>query len=223
MPTTINLDRTLDSGELEFLCGVARPCITLLLAPYKPGEPTPPDWVQIRQLIRGSAELPEMRALGKEAEPLLAPLLYLEDQPELEKGGKGLAVFSAPGFVSAYRSDSIAGQRIVVSARAYIKPLLAETLAPREIFILGLSRKHLRLLRYRMGKCEEMPLPAGVPASVNEAVALDKPDHNFQNQVSAGPSTGDISGVRFGTGSDRETAPEYLHQFFTLVDQGLQP
>lgn len=223
MPTSINLERTLDAAELGTLCEIPGPCVTLLLPPYRPGELASPDWVHIRQLIRTAAELPEVQYLGREANALFAPLLALVDQPELEKGGRGLAVFSAPAFTSAYRVDSISQHRLVVAARAFVKPLLAEALAPPDVFILGLSRKRLRLLRCRRGTCEETPLPVGVPESLAEALALDQPDHTLQNRSSAGSSTGTMGGVRFGTLSDREAEPEYMHHFFSLVDQGLRP
>src|SRR5262249_9595272 len=96
-------------------------------------------------------------------------------------------------------------------------------LLPAEVFALGLSRKRTRLFRYRSGAAEEMPLPAGVDANMQTALDTDKPDHTLANRSASGASTGSNFAVRFGTSSDQETAPEYLHHFFTVVDRGLHP
>ena len=89
--------------------------------------------------------------------------------------------------------------------------------------MLGLSVKQLRLFRYVNGECHELPLPAGVPASLDAAGAFDKPDHDLETRSAGGSSNGTMRGVRVGTLSDREKFPEYLHHFFEIVDRGLKP
>ncbi len=41
------------------------------------------------------------------------------------------------------------------------------------------------------------------------------------NRSAAGPSTGSMPGVQFGTGSGRETQHAYLHDFYRTVDRGV--
>jgi hypothetical protein len=99
-------------------------------------------------------------------------------------------------------------------------------MAPREFYILGLSKKHVRLLRYGDGRCEELPLPPGVPPNLEAAGAFDAPDHDLQNRSTGGPTTasglGGTRRVRFGTGTGRETEVEYVHLFLMRIDQGLK-
>jgi hypothetical protein len=112
---------------------------------------------------------------------------------------------------------------MVIADHFYLAPFVSSAFAPHEFFVLGLSMKHLRLFRYVNGECYELPLPAGVPPSLDAAGGFDKPDHQLENRSASGPSTGAMKGVRVGTLSDREAFPEYLHHFFEIVDRGLKP
>ena len=52
-------------------------------------------------------------------------------------------------------------------------------------------------------------------------MGFDAPDHDLINRSSAGPSTGAMPGVQFGTGSGRETQHAHLHDFYHAVDRGV--
>ena len=47
------------------------------------------------------------------------------------------------------------------------------------------------------------------------------PDHVMDNRSAAGPSTGGMQGVMFGTNTDRERRQEYLAHFFRAIDSGI--
>jgi hypothetical protein len=112
---------------------------------------------------------------------------------------------------------------MVIAGHFYLAPFVAGAGAPNEFFVLGLSIKRLRLFHYLNGECQEFPLPAAVPSSLDAAGGFDQPDHRLENRSASGPSTGAMRGVRVGTLSDREAFPEYLHHFFGNVDRGLKP
>lgn len=215
--------KSLDEAKLQALCFLPGPWCTVLLPAYRPGEPGANDSVRLKHLLRPAAELPETRKLGDNAESLLGPLRELAESGEIGPGGKGLALMSAPGFCAGYRLNARVEQKLVIAKHPFIRPLLAEALAAQEVFALGLSRKLPHLYRCRHGECEELPLPAGVPRGLGEAGAFDQPDHTLANRSAVGTSAGNMHAMRFGTSSDREAAPEYLHHYFQLVDRGLQP
>jgi len=91
----------------------------------------------------------------------------------------------------------------------------------REFYILGLNEKHLRLLHYIDGECEEAQLPDAVPKSAEAAGAFDVPDHTLRDRSGAGQLSGSQSAVVFGTGPEREKAHERLYECLRLVDRGL--
>ena len=103
----------------------------------------------------------------------------------------------------------------------YLAPFVKDAFARREFLVLGLSKQHLRLFRYVNGECHELPLPEGVPPTLEAAGGFDKPEHNLETRSASGSSTGAMRALRFGVSTDHETGRERIHQFFALVDHGL--
>lgn len=167
--------------------------------------------------------LEELRKLDrpKEAALTAAALENLIATLPADRGGPAMTLFCAPGYEAAYETPGVREQ-VTVGDHFCLLAQLANALAPQDFFILGLSQNHLRLFHYVGGRCTEMPLPAGVPASLEAAGAFDKPDHTMEGRSSGGPSVGGMRGVRFGVSSDHDSEAEYLRHFFELVDKGLK-
>jgi Bacterial archaeo-eukaryotic release factor family 3 len=219
--TKSRLDKLLDAAEMEMLCSLPAPCFTIFLPRHRPAAQSAPETVPLKHLLRVAEESPQVHKLGETAAALLEPLREIAKSGALESGGEARALFTAPGFAAAYRSAADLPERLALGRRPYVRPLLAEAFAPHEVFALALSRKRLRLFRFAADGTEERPLPPGVPAGVAEAGEFDQPDHDLQNRSASGASTGTGFAVKFGTSSDRDSAPEYLHNYFALVDRGL--
>jgi hypothetical protein len=206
--------KTLDINEMSQLCSSDGPCLTLYLPPHRPGDTRSGNAARLKAVLQNATDAPEA---------ILNPVRELASLALFESGGPALAVFSRPGNLSMYRLDRDPGEKLHIGSRPFIQPLLAEALVSRTVFILGLSRKQVRLWRFQHPDCEEIGLPPKVPGNITEAGGFDAPDHVLANRSSAGSSTGAMGGVRFTTSSDRESAPEYLHHFFTLLDRGISP
>jgi hypothetical protein len=132
-----------------------------------------------------------------------------------------MIIFSSPGMFRQFYLPGPAPCLAVVRPYFHILPFLNQLHVDREFYILGLSEKHLHLLRYTNGECEEVPLPDGVPKNAEAAGAFNPPDHTLRDRSAAGQSSGTPSAVVFSTSSEREKAHERLREFFRLVDQGL--
>ncbi|HLH43503.1 MAG TPA: hypothetical protein VKV74_10980 [Bryobacteraceae bacterium] len=222
LDATLRLDAPLDAAWIERLCMVRGLCFTMLLPPYRPAAQSAPESVPLKHLIRVAEELAVASKLGQDALALLEPLHELAEDRRFMEGGKGLALFRARGFTAGCRVSGQPGEKAILALHPFIRPLLLEAFAPREVFALGISRKHVRLFRCAGGRCEEQELPPGVPKNFAEAFDFDQPDHDLQNRSASGASTG-TGFVKFGTLSDREAAPEYLHHYFSRIDRGLRP
>jgi hypothetical protein len=220
--TQLELDGFLERPEIEMLCKRPGPWISMLLPGYQPGTDTLPHAQQLKHLLPAAHELWTRHKLAPAAETILEPIEGLARQSIAESGGGGWALFRAPGHFSLFRLSAPVEQRLAVGRYPLLRPFLAAAAAPLDFFILELSRKHLRLLRYRRGTCAEVPLPAGIPHTLLEAGAFDPPDHTLVNRSAAGSSQGAMRGVRFGTGSDYESKAEYLAHYFLRIDGGLR-
>lgn len=177
----------------------------------------------VHGLVRTAAEQLNRGNLASQAAELLAPLEEIAQESGVEAGGAGFAIFRSPEYTARYYLPDTPAEKLIIAGHFYLTPFVTDALALHEFFVLGLSTKQLRLFRYVNGECHELPLPAGVPPSVDAAGGFDKPDHDLETRSASGPSTGAMKGVHVGTLSDREKFPEYLHHFFEIVDRGLKP
>jgi len=228
--TTSTLTATsgiLDGHAMKFLAACRGPCITIVVPAHHPGAQEGSRRALVHALVRTAGEQMTRGKLAGRATELLAPLEEIARESGAETGGAGFAIFRSPEYTARYYlPDTPANtpvEKMMIADHFYLTPFVADAFAPHEFFVLGISIKHLRLFRYVNGECQELPLPPGVPGSLDAAGGFDQPDHQLENRSASGPSTGAMRGVHVGTLSDREAFPEYLHHFFGIVDRGLKP
>ena len=228
--TTSTLSPTsgiLDGPALKFLAGCQGPCITIVVPAHHPGAQEGSRKALVHGLVRAAAEQMKGGKLAGKAAELLAPLEEIAQESGVEAGGAGFAIFRSPEYTARYylpaTPEKSPVEKLVIGDHFSLTPFVADALALHEFFVLGLSMKQLRFFRYVNGECHELPLPAGVPASLDAAGGFDQPDHRLETRSAGGSSNGTMRGVRVGTLSDREKFPEYLHHFFEIVDRELKP
>ena len=223
MTTVGTVNRTLDALALKELAARRGPCLPMFIPDNRPGANAGSRAVLVRDMLgRAEGLFEDNKALKAFATDLLAPLAAFADSEEVEGGGAGLVVFRSPHFLEVFELRGTTGETVAVSSHFTLFPLLERVYAPQRFFILGLSRKHLRLIRFNAGVCEELALPPKVPESLEAAGAFKPPDHDLENRSTAGVSTGSMKAVQFGTLTDREAASEYLYHFLGLVARGLK-
>ena len=213
--------KNLNVEDLKKLAHQTGPCVTIQVPAFRPGSGDGSREVNLRQLTHKAVR--QLRNLDRhaEAEQVIAGLEHLVTTLPADHGGPGITLFCAPGFAAAYETRGVREQ-VTVGDDFYLLPHLESAQAPGVFFILGLSQNQLRLLRYEHGYCTELPLPAGVPASLEAAGAFDKTDHNVEGRSPGGPSSGGMRGIRFSVSADHDSEAEYLRHFFEAVDRGLK-
>ena len=225
--TTSIVSGILDSQALKFLAGCRGPCLTIVVPGHHPGAQEGSRRALVHALVRTADEQMMRDKVVASTADLLAPLEEIAQESGVNDGGPPFAIFRSAEVMARYyladRSWEKPVEKLVIGDHFYLTPFVAEALSLHELFVLGLSKKHLRLFWYGDGKCQEQSLPAGVPASLEAAGGFDQPDHLLETRSAAGPSTGSMRGVHVGTQSDREALPEYLYHFFASVDRGLKP
>ncbi len=216
----------LDSHAMKFLAGCSGPCITIVVPAHHPGAQEGSRRALVHSLVRTAGEQMTQGKFAARATDLLAPLEEIAQESGVEAGGAGFAIFRSPEYTARYYLPEKPGktpvEKLAIAGHFYLTPFVADAFAPHEFFVLGLSKKHLRLFRYVNGECHELPLPARVPESLEAAGGFDQPDH-LLNRSPSGSSTGAKRGVQFGTTTDRETVPEHVLHFFGVVDRELNP
>lgn len=220
-PTQTNTLKNLNSEDLKVLARQSGPCVSIQVPAYQPGSTGGSRLANLRQLTHTASE--ELGHLNRptEAAQAAAALENLIAHLPVDHGGLGMTLFCSPGFEAAFETPSVREQATVAS-RFHLLPHLASAQAPHNFFILGLSQNRLRWFHYEGGRCSELPLPAGVPTSLEAAGAFDRPEHTLEGRSSGGPSVGAMRGIRFGVSGDHDSEGEYLRHFFEMVDHGLK-
>jgi hypothetical protein len=216
----------LEPLELARLYKILRtppPCVTILLPPYHPGETAKSAASLLKGNIQDAARTLSGQGLTKAAvADLLEPLDRLAGDPSSFAGSRwGRAIFCSPEVFCQFQLMQSPKPSMTIAGCFSIRRLLSELWTPKLFYLLALSKESVRLYRCNGEGAESVSLPEGVPATLEEALAFDPPDHDLENRSAAGPSTGAMHAVRFGTGSGRETQGAHLSDYYKLVDRGM--
>ncbi len=211
--TKIDTKLTVDMLPKEVipdLVHASAPCITLLLPPYRPGTPGETAAALLKaELQQATKDL----AARKVAEPviseLLEPLRQLSQEEEWLAGSDSDRVIFRSREVFrrfALPVPALPARACTVGDCFWIRPILASLTLPAHVYVLEITKKAVTLLACGItGGVPPLELPAKAPRTLDAFLGFDPPDHDLMNRSAAGPSTGAMHGVQFGTGSGRET------------------
>lgn len=201
------------------------PCITVILPPYRPGEPGKPVAAILKTDLREAASKLAARKIAKPLiDELLEPLHQLTHEEEsLAGSGLARAILRSHGVFRQFELPvpPTPAQACAVGDCFWIHPILKSLAVPEKIYVLDLSKKSVALLEGGAIEAAPVELPKGTPRTLDEALNFDAPDHDLMNRSAAGPSAGAIGGVKFGTGYGREAQRAHLHDFYKAVDRGV--
>jgi len=215
----------LTSETLRELAATEGPCVTVILPPYRPGEPGKPAAAVLKTDLQEAAKKLAARRIAQPLiDELLEPLHQLSHEEEsLAGSGWARSIFRSPGVCRQFELTVPPTPEQACSAGDcfWIRPVLRSLAVPEKIYVLQVSKKSVALVSCAASEVARVELPKGTPATLDEALGLDAPDHDLINRSSAGPSTGSMAGVQFGTGYEREAQHAHLHDFYRMVDRGI--
>lgn len=137
------------------------PCISIFLPTHRKGAGTQADPIVLKNLARhAQARLGELSMREPEARALLAPLDELvSDQAFWREQDAGLALYRSPRMFRHFALAQAPQERVVVSGRFHVRPLLPALAGEAPFHILALSLSAVRLLRANVREVREVPLP----------------------------------------------------------------
>ena len=215
MPKEVFLDLIVTRG----------PCITIVLPPYRPGELGHPAAALLKSHIQEAAKKLASRRIAQPAiEGLLEPLRDLANREESFAGvGRTRILLRSHGVFHQFELpvNPEHATQCAVGDCFYVRPMLASLALPPRIYLLEVTKKSVALLACGLTDVTRVELPKGTPKTIEDALEFDQPDHDLMNRSSAGPSTGGMQGVQFGTRSDREKQHAHLRDFYRAIDRGI--
>jgi hypothetical protein len=207
------------------LINASGPCVTLVLPPYRPGEPGESAAALLKTDLKDVArKLAARKVAGPLVTELLEPLRQLSHEEEALAGpGFPRVIFRSQG---AFRQFELPvppspDRASIVGGCFSLRAILPSLELPAHVYVLEVTKKSVALLACGFSAVVPIDLPTGTPKTLDEALGFKAPDHDLMNRSAAGPSSGAMRGVQFGTGSGRETQHAYLHDFYRTVDRGV--
>ncbi len=203
------------------------PCVTLLFPPYRPGEPGETAAAVLKaELQQATKDLAARKVKEPLISELLEPLRQLSHEEESSAGSvSDRVIFRSRDVFHRFALPIPASpaRACTVGDCFWIRPILASLTLPAHVYVLEITKKAVTLLACGItGGVTPLELPAKTPKTLDAFLGFDPPDHDLMNRSAAGPSTGAMHGVQFGTGSGRETQQGYLHDFYRNVDRGVK-
>jgi hypothetical protein len=222
--TKLTSDR-LTKDIIRDLVSTPGPCVTVILPPYRPGEPGKPAAAFLKMDLQEAAKKLGARKIEEPLiEELLEPLRQLSHEKEsLAGSGFARAIFRAHGVFQQFELPitPTPAQACAVGDCFWIRPILKSRALPEKVYVLNVNKKAVALLACSSSNVSAVELPKGTPKTLEETLGFDAPDHDLMNRSAAGPSSGAMHGVQFGTGYGREAEHAHLRDFYRAVDRGV--
>lgn len=204
------------------------PCVSIYLPTHRSSSEAETNRLRFRSAVDRAREL-----LAAEHEPAVRDSILETLEPLTRERdfwvyqSDGLAVFRSPALERFYRLPTSFEELSVVAPTFHTRPLIEYLQAPDKYWVLGLSRKEVRLWGGTAGGLAPMDLK-GVPRSLREALGFEfERDDEIVHRRKAGPSRGGRGRGGHvptfhghGIGSN-DSEPE-LKRFFKEVDRGLR-
>ena len=198
-------------------------CVSVYLPTHRAGREIEQDPIRLDNLLRSAEK--ELLARGMrsaEARELLEPAFNLMKDGFFNRTlADGLGIFISRALFRFFRLPIHFNDQVFVGRQFYLKPLLPILNCCRRFFILGASRKSVRLLECTEFGVNEIELK-GVPQGMHEALGYEEePSLLFR-------SVPQVSGPRGGTmfhGRSGGVAPEKEHiwHYFQILKDSLHP
>lgn len=200
------------------------PCLTLLLPPYRPGTGEAPATLLKTALQDAAVKLAAWQIEEPVISDLLEPLRQLSHEEEpLGGSGSTRVIFRSPGLLYQFELPVAPphARTCTVAGSFWLRPILNSAALPAYVYVLEVTKKSVGLVSCGFTGFTAVELPEGTPRTLDEALAFKAPDHDLKNRSASGPSSGAQRGVPFGTGSGRETQHAHLHDFYRMIDRGV--
>ena len=180
-------------------------CLSIYMPTHRKGPDTQQNSIRFKnllreaenQLVQSDLRPSEIRELLAPAQELLNNELFWRSQLE------GFVLFLSPDSFHSFKTPVTLEERVVVSDRFHLKPLIGMMARDTNFLILAISQSNVRLFECTCWKNREVSLN-GIPQSLTEALDLD----DFEKRL------------QLHTGS--ENTKMKVLKFFQQVDRGLQ-
>ncbi len=203
------------------------PRVSIFLPTHERGPETKQDPIRLANLLDEAERDLGNSADGTRITALLEPARrLLKDEDFWLHQSRGLALFLSPDELRVHRVPIELRERVVVSSRFHVKPLLPLLTGDGRFHVLALSQSRVRLFDASRDSIRALDVH-DVPASLRDVVGYDWEEQSLQfhaanRGTNAGPGGGAGPGVVFhGQGSPKDDMKPEVRKYIQAVDRGI--
>src|SRR5688572_25659864 len=216
--------RSLEFDDLKAMANTKGPCLTIYLPMEKSPNTHRLEEMRLKSVIRSAEQaLAERKVSAADMRTLLEPLPGISQEREHHGSTAGgtLVVLRSKDVFRAFDVRRAIDETVYVGEHFNIRPILKCLEEDKlEFYLLALSQKHVRLLRCTHHESAEIPLPAGVPTSLEDWLNTRLPNSAPHHGTPEGGDNGSTGGS-FTSTTDRDNKDEHLAKFYRVVNKGI--
>ncbi len=214
---------TLTRDDLKYLAETENGWhVSLFMPAYPAGADTAQNPIRFHNLLREAED--RLLALGMraaEVRDLLAPAVrLLKDTAFWQDQAGGLAMYLAYEQFRVYRVPIALDERVVVSHRFAVSPLLPLLDSAVSYYVLALDQQGAHLYHCTPNTCQPIDLP-GAPHGLEETLpfgSLERREHSYAVATGGGRGTS----LYYGVGSRLDEAKTQLERYCRAIDRAVQ-
>jgi hypothetical protein len=213
----------IQATDLSKLAETRGLCLTIF-EPLQDGEGRTNDPAS-RIAAAANEALPILTTRGYDAESadeFIRPVVQLARNTDWSGHTGSFAIFRSPGFTKADFCLGNIPPTSCLSDEFLLLPLLRESQAQEQFWLLTLDLKRVRLFRGDAQELHEVELGLKVPRSLEDAGGFDAPDHDLESRSTTAGFGGSTLAIRFGTGNEREIRNRKIGDFFRRIDHAVR-
>jgi hypothetical protein len=221
------MNRLHDTDVIQLAEQQADPSVSFYLPTTSAPDQQDKNRIRLKNLVaEGSKILVDKHGLRQvEVEEIMAPTqrLIANGRFWLDTNEPGLAIFLTANNQTLHRLPIPFAERVLVSDRFYLKPLLPVLARNGRFYILALSLGNIQLFEATQYGIGEIPLSEKVPRSIDEALQWDDPEKSLQWHTSTDSGV-DRPAAFHGHGvTNEETKKENILRYCQKIDAALKP
>ncbi len=194
-------------------------CISLFMPTYRAGQNTEQNPIRYKNLLAEAEKQLLAKDLGKaKVDVILKKARNLfEASAFWQHQSDGLSIFIADDVLHLFRLPIAFAEKVVVTTRFHIKPLLPLLNSDRTFHILAISHKQVRLFAGNQYAADEIDL-GDTPVALSETLPSEWPKQNLQYQTGTPSAGGTQAAMYHGHDSGNEIKGR-LQKWFRLIDK----
>ena len=194
-------------------------CISLFMPTFRAGQKTEQNPIRYKNLLGKAEKQLQAKDLGRaKVDKILTKARNLfESSTFWQYQSDGLAVFIADDVLHLFRLPVAFDEKVVVTTRFHIKPLLPLLNSDGTFHILAISQNQVRLFEGTQYAVDEIDL-VGTPQDLAQTLPSEWPKQNIQFQTGT-PSAGGTQPAMYHGHESGNEIKDRLQKWFRKIDK----